>query len=770
MEQEVVKKESFDGIVKRITFHNPLNGYGIISVEILGEKKKKEDVVVILNQPKLFEGVTMNFTGDWINHPKYGKQFQATHSYEIPPTTKDGVIRYLSSGFFPGIGPATAKKIVNHFGEDVLDVFRDNIERLSEVKSINKKKLEVLKESWKENIEMNNIMLFLQECMVSTAFSVKIYKKYGINSISKIKENPYQLSYDISGIGFMFCDKLAMNLGVEEDSDYRIIAAIQHVLNDNQNDGHCYLTERQIKGRVKDLLKIDVSNKITSVLELEDLKKMILYIECERESGKKEKRYYAKDIYYDEKYVAEKVVRLSKKKYLSDTKKIKKELTDIISNSDIKLSEEQFNSVIGVLSNGLSILTGGPGVGKSTTVKFVYETLKKMGKNVLLAAPTGRASQRLMEIIGEEAKTIHRLLKWDPSISNFKMNERSPLDCDFIILDECSMIDIKLAASFLRAVGSNTQVLFVGDKNQLPSVGAGNFLADLIKSECVQLFSLEKVFRQAEKSKIISSAHAINKGFKPNVENPIKNPKIWTDGTDCMFIDSSMDKNDRTNPFSTNRYGMDTVDMIVKLYCEIVPKYLGKEVEVQILTPMNKGNVGTVEINKRIQEAVNPNSNNKNEIKLGDRIFREGDRVIQTSNNYDLNVFNGDIGYISSISNSENSMIVNFGDKDFSRLVKYEKQNISELQLAYSITIHKSQGSEFPVVIMPVLNQHYIMLYRNLIYTGLTRAKKMGIIIGQNDAFGASIRNINPNIRQTTLSKFISDMFHETQQELNLLF
>ncbi len=770
MEQEIVKKESFDGIVKRITFHNPLNGYGIVNVEVLGDKKLKDDVTVVLNQPKIFEGVTMHFTGDWINHQKYGKQFQASHVYEIPPTTKDGVIRYLSSGFFPGIGPATAKKIVNHFGEEVLDVFRDDIDRLMEVKSINKKKLEVLKESWKENIEMNNIMLFLQECMVSTAFSVKIYKRYGIKSIPKIKENPYQLSYDISGIGFMFCDKLAMNLGVKEDSDDRIIAAIQHVLSDNQNDGHCYLTERQVKGRVKDLLKLDVSEKISVILESEELKKMILYIECERESGKKEKRYYAKDIYYDEKYVAEKVVRLSKKKYASDKNKLKEELNGLISKSDIKLSEEQFNSVIGVLSNGLSILTGGPGVGKSTTVKFVYETLKKIGKNVLLAAPTGRASQRLMEIIGEEAKTIHRLLKWDPSISNFKMNDRNPLECDFIILDECSMIDIKLAASFLKAVDSNTQVLFVGDKNQLPSVGAGNFLSDLIKSNCVELFSLEKVFRQAEKSKIISSAHSINKGFKPNVENPLKNPGIWNDGTDCMFIESSMDKSDKTNPISTNRYGMDTVDMIVKLYSEIVPKYLGKESEIQILTPMNKGALGTIEINRRIQESINPSSSKKNEIKIGDRIFREGDRVIQTSNNYDLNVFNGDIGHINNISTSENTMIVNFGDKDFSRLVKYEKQNIIELQLAYSITIHKSQGSEFPVVIMPILNQHYIMLYRNLIYTGLTRAKKMAIIIGQTDAFGASIKNINPNIRQTTLSKFINDIYHETQQELNLLF
>jgi exodeoxyribonuclease V alpha subunit len=759
-------QETVEGIVHRITYHNPLNGYTVLNVKL----NNNNSVKIILDAEEIKEGVSMKFTGTWVVDSKHGEQFTATHYEKVTPFTKDGIINHLSSGDFPGIGPSTAEKIYNHFGKDTLKIFKDDITKVLEIKGVSKKKLETLVEKWKEDKEKQEISIFLAENMIKGQNARKIYKTYKYKTISIIKENPYQLSYDISGIGFMFCDKLAMNLGVEEDSDYRIIAAIQHVLSDNQNDGHCYLTERQVKGRVKDLLKIDVSDKITSILESEELKKMILYIEVERDSGKKEKRYYAKDIYYDEKYVAEKVVRLSKKKYASDTNKLREELTKLISNSDIKLSEEQFNSVIGVLSNGLSILTGGPGVGKSTTVKFVYEMLKKMGKNVLLAAPTGRAAQRLMEIIGEEAKTIHRLLKWDPSISNFKMNERSPLDCDFIILDECSMIDIKLAASFLRAVGSNTQVLFVGDKNQLPSVGAGNFLADLIKSNCVELFSLEKVFRQAEKSKIISSAHAINKGSKPNIENPIQNPEIWTNGTDCMFIESSMDKNDRNNPVSTTRYGMDAVDMIVKLYCEIVPKYLGKENEIQILTPMNKGNVGTIEINRRVQEAINPSSNKKNEIKLGDRIFREGDRVIQTSNNYDLNVFNGDIGYISNISNSENNMIVNFGDKDFSRLVKYEKQDISELQLAYSITIHKSQGSEFPVVIIPILNQHFIMLYRNLIYTGLTRAKKMGIIIGQTDAFGASVRNVNPNIRQTTLSKFINDMFHETQQELNLLF
>jgi len=762
---------TIEGIIKRITFHNPLNGYGILGVELTGNNtKEKNTTITVSNLLKVYEGVSMEFTGEWSTHPKYGKQFVAKHAYEVPPKSRDGVIGYLSSGFFPGIGPATAKRIVNHFGDDAFDMLKNDINRVFEIKGINKKKLKVLVESWEENREMNNIVPFLAQHMVTDGFAHKIYKVYRNETIPKIKENPYQLSYDIKGIGFMFCDKLAMSLGVEYDSEERIKAAIFHVLSNNQNDGHCYLTERQVKGRVKKITNLDVPDKVSNILLSEDMKKKIISISSERESGKTENRFYSKDIFYAEKYVSEKIVRLSKKNYISDKENLKKQLEIIISKSDIKLSEEQFNSVTGVLLNGLSILTGGPGVGKSTTVKFVYELLKKIGKKVLLAAPTGRASQRLMEIIGEEAKTIHRLLKFNPSISNFDKNEMNPLDCDFIILDECSMIDIKLANSFFRAVDSKTQVLLVGDKNQLPSVGPGNFLSDLISSQCIPVFSLEKVFRQAEKSKIISSAHSINKGFKPNIDNPIKQPEIWKDGTDCMFIESSMNKYDKSNPYSTIKFGLDTVDMIVKLYSEIIPKYMGKENEIQILTPMNKGAVGTIEINKRIQESINPKSNNKKEISTHqDKIFREGDRVIQTTNNYDLNVFNGDIGYIREIDVEELKMVVNFGDKDFSKLVTYSKQDIRDLQLAYSITIHKSQGSEFSTVIMPILNQHYIMLFRNLIYTGLTRAKKMGIIIGENGAFGASIKNINPNIRQTSLSQFIHENYNNVQKELEFL-
>lgn len=765
----IENKSSFVGVIKRVTFHNPLNGYGIISVEVIDDDKIKDKVTVTVNQPKIFEGVTMNFVGEWTKHPKYGKQFKAESCYELPPATKDAVIRYLSSGFFPGIGPITAKKIVNYFGDDALDVFRNNINRLEEVQGINRKKLKVLKDSWRENQEMNNIMLFLQEHMVSTVFSVKIYKEYGISSISIIKKNPYKLSSDINGIGFAMSDKLAMSLGFSDTGEERVTAAIHHILSSNHSDGHCYLTERQIKGRVKKLIGLDVSDKVVEILNNQEIEEEIVCINFSKDNGREERRYYSRDLYFDEKYVSEKVVRLAKKNYITDIQPLRKKLNDMISESDIKLSAEQFDSVIGVLSNGLSILTGGPGVGKTTCVKFIYDMLVSLGKDVLLAAPTGRAAQRMTEIIGFGSKTIHRLLKWDASRGTFRKSDKDPLECDFVILDECSMIDIRLAASFFRAISPNTQILLVGDKDQLPSVSPGNFLSDLMKSECIKVYALEKVFRQAEKSKIITYAHTINKGYVPNIESPIEKPNIWKDGTDCMFIDSSMDIDKSDIKFSTLKYGLNAMDMIVKLYSKTISEYLGKDSEIQILTPMNKGSIGTKEINKRIQEEINSKTEKKKEILIGEKTFREGDRVIQTSNNYDLNVFNGDIGYITKINPTDSSLMIRFGNKKSYKLISYERQNIIELDLAYSITCHKSQGSEFDIVIIPILNQHYIMLYRNLIYTALTRAKKMAIFVGEREAFDRSIKNINPNIRQTSLVKFIREHYEEIEEELEFL-
>lgn len=766
----MIETTSFVGVIKRVKFHNPLNGYGILSVEVVNKKDFKDNITITVNQSKLFEGVTMKFSGSWIKHPKFGKQFKCTSCQEVPPATTEAVIRYLSSGFFPGIGPVTAKKIVKYFGDDALEVFRHNIDRLTEVPGINKSKLRVLKDSWKNNQEMNNIMLFLQEHMISTVFSVKIYKTYGISSIPILKKNPYKLASDITGAGFIMADKLAMSLGFSKDSDERLSAAIHHILSNNQSDGHCYLTKKQIKTRIYKLINVESKQKINDILDREELEEGIVCLKVKK-GDVEENRYYSREIYYDEKYVAEKVIRLSKKRYANNKEDLRESLNSMLESSEIKLSEEQFDSVIGVLSNGLSVLTGGPGVGKTTTVKYIYDMLTNMNQQVLLAAPTGRAAQRMSEVIGSQSKTIHRLLKWDAGNGNFRKSEKDMLECDFVILDESSMIDIRLAASFFRAIPPSTQVLLVGDKDQLPSVGPGNLMADLIESDCIKVHNLEKVFRQAEKSQIITFAHEINKGKTPEIKTPIKNPEIWKDETDCMFIDSSMDKfnADKKASYSTLNYGMDSLDMIVKLYSETITKYMGKKSEIQILTPMNKGSIGTREINKRIQEAINPEEKGKAQIARGKDIFREGDRVIQTSNNYDLNVFNGDIGYITKINGKDSSLVIKYGKGNYSKLVQYERQNIIEIQLAYSITIHKSQGSEFESVIIPILSQHYIMLYRNLIYTGLTRAKKMAILIGERESLSRSVENVNPNIRQTSLKKFLKEHYEQTEPELEFL-
>jgi exodeoxyribonuclease V alpha subunit len=763
------EKDTIEGIIKRVTFHNPINGYGIINVELLGQTDTENNVTVTLNRPQVFEGVTMRFVGVWTKHPKYGKQFKCESCQELPPATKEAIIKYLSSSFFPGIGPSTAKKVVAHFGEDAIDVFRNNISRLDEIKNIPRKKIKVLKESWEEHFEMNNVMIFLQEHNMSTAYSVKIYKQYGYESIDKLKENPYRLSTDIQGIGFAMADKLAMSLGYTIDGEERISAAIHHILSNNQNDGHCYLTQRQIKIRLKKLLGIDVSDKAQIILDQQEIEEQIVCITLKNNNGNPEKRYYSRDIYYDEKYVAEKVVRLSKKQYISNKESLISDLNSMMENSEFKLSDEQFDAVINSLDKGLSILTGGPGCGKTLTVKFVYDMLVSMDKDIMLAAPTGRAAQRMSEVIGEEAKTIHRLLKFEPGTGKFKKCEKDLLEVDYIILDESSMIDIKLAASLFRAISPSTQILLVGDKDQLPSVGPGNIIADLIESKCVPTSFLTKVFRQAESSEIITYAHSMNKGKLPVTKNPLEKPEIWKDGTDCMFINSSMNWDKKGQPFNSLNYGLNTMDMIIKLYKDYIPKYLGKDSEIQILAPMNKGTIGTIEINKRVQEAINPKSVDKNEIIIGDRIFREGDRVIQTSNNYDLNVFNGDIGYITKINENDGQLFVEYQNGKNSKVISYERSDIMELNLAYCITIHKSQGSEFKTVIMPVVNEHYIMLYRNLIYTGITRAKKMGIIIGEQEAFERSIKNIDPNIRQTSLKTFLKENYDDVEAELEFL-
>jgi len=741
------KLEKLTATVDRILFKNDTNGYHVLNVEMSNLK----DTTVTINHPNIFEGFTYEFNGEWSTHAKFGNQFRAVSAFEVLPSSKEGLRSYLSSSFFPGIGPVIASRVISHFGDNVIEIFNNDLDKLLDVPGISKKKLEAIKAAWEKNKEINDVMMFLQSNGISTLYAKKIYEHYGKNCVSKVVSNPYRLARDIAGIGFLYADKVALQIGFAVDGLERIQACVHYILDQGSNDGHCYLYENQITTKSTELLKTDLKGKVKEALSdldrLEEIKAVII-------TGDKDKRYSSKKIYYNEKYCAEKIHLLKE-----NTSKVEvhDSLFDKIKD-DIILSEEQKDSVLGIIGKGVSVLTGGPGSGKTTTTKKLVRLLVNLGFNVVLAAPTGRASQRMTEVIGVQASTIHRLLAWDHENKAFLKNERNTLDADFIIIDESSMVDINLASSLLRATPANAQVLFIGDADQLPPVGPGDFFRDLINSEIVPVFKLNKIFRQGKESLIIKNAYDINNQIIPNIDTPLLNPKLWSDGTDCVFIDSGVPepfkKKEEYPKWSSLRYDLDFIGMICKLYTESIPKYIGKEKEIQILMPMNVGDFGTIKVNKVIQELINPEGPNKKEIHIKERILRDGDKVIQTKNNYDLEVFNGDIGKIIKIDKERTEITVTFSEE---REVIYAKSDILELDLAYAISIHKSQGSEFDCVILPIMMGHYRMLYKQLIYTGLTRAKKFAVFVGQRKALEIAVKNSNAQVRQTSLGTMLLD-------------
>lgn len=810
--------EKLSGIVKRITFHSVETGYSVLKVNSI--QRPNEELTVVVHQSKVFAGATMDFYGEWLTHPSYGLQFKASKVVERKPATTNALEKYLGSGLIKGVGPVTAKRIVKHFGDKTLDIFENSIEKLTEVEGIARLKLEMISKAWTEHQEIRNVMLFLQSHNISTLFAVKIYKTYGNDAIEIVQNNPYRLASDIYGIGFFSADKVALSLGLETDSPQRIEAAIEHALQNAREEGHCYLTHQQIIQSVSELISLNETHVIDETLQKQEQKEELKIRMLPDENGVRQKCYYAHSLYFDEQYIAVKVRQLVGFPVKLDKKHLQQDLDAVCRQHAVTLSEEQRQSVLQIAAERISILTGGPGCGKTTTTKALVDILQFMKKKVLLAAPTGRAAQRMSEVIGLEAKTIHRLLEYDPANGGFKHNEENPLQTDILIVDECSMLDVHLTAALLRAVPAHGQVVFIGDADQLPAVGAGNVLKDMIVSGVVPCLKLTKVFRQAQESLIISYAHEINKGEVPRIESPFHKPQVWQEKTDCLFIDSeeataeqlrfisrvkrftaesvrkAADVQTETNaagdpysednslsipakfshvdleallqaqkhseelkeviqkihPWSSLHYGFSAVGMIEKLYEAIIPKYYGKGAEIQILSPMTKGSLGTANLNKVIQEKINPGTEGKAQLTVGGRIFREGDRVIQKRNNYDLNVFNGDIGVITSVDNEDMEVSVIFKAGQQVKVVSYAREFLLELDLAYAITIHKSQGSEFQTIIIPLVTQHFGMLFRNLVYTGITRAKKLVVFVGTRKALAMAVNKQNTAIRQTALA------------------
>jgi exodeoxyribonuclease V alpha subunit len=812
--------EKLSGIVKRITFHSVETGWTVLKISPSNQPLLEKTVTV--HQSKVFAGATMDFYGNWAHHPKFGDQFKATKAVELKPATANALEKYLGSGLIKGVGPVTAKAIVKHFGKDTLEVFDKHIQKLMEVPNIAEKKLEMISLAWEEHKDIKDVMMFLQDYDISTLFATKIYKTYGKDAISIVSDNPYKLARDIFGVGFFSSDNIALKMGLGEQSEQRIQAAIDHVLDSSRDEGHCYLTKEQIIVQVNELLELQINEVIETILKKMEVEDRVKVRKLPLKEGEEPtKCYYAHSIYFDEEYIAKKVGELMKKKIHVDTARINTWISSFCGKNNISLSDEQKNSIIGIVQHGFSILTGGPGVGKTTTTKVLVQLLLAMKKSVLLAAPTGRASQRMTEVIGTQAKTIHRLLEWQAAQGGFKKNDKNPLQADFLIIDESSMLDVHLAAALLRAVSKETQVLFIGDKDQLPAVGAGNVFNDLIVSTAIPVFRLTKIFRQAEASFIIRYAHEINKGTIPQIVSPMANKGAWEQKVDCLFLDSeeatqeqlhfikrvkkmaaALPKNQadekereqkqingeeyefvipdkfrhvdieklaitqthidelkemlrKIHPWSTLHFGMNASATIKRLYSQTIPNYLGKHAEIQILSPMTKGSLGTMALNKLIQETVNPPRQGISQIQLGERIFRVGDRIIQRRNNYDLNVFNGDIGKITGIDNEELKIFVQFPMGSETKSVTFEKEALSEIDLAYAITIHKSQGSEFEAVIIPITTQHFNMLFRNLIYTGLTRGKKLVVFVGSRKALAMAAKNNKTVVRQTALQQLI---------------
>ncbi|PIE60637.1 MAG: recombinase RecD, partial [Desulfobulbus propionicus] len=526
-------EETIKGVVERVTFHNEANGWSVLKVSPF--KGYGELVTVTVHQTKVFAGATMSFTGKWTHHPRFGRQFKAEKATELKPATTSAVEKYLGSGLIKGVGPKTAQKIVGHFKEKTLGIFEQDIEKLLEVPGIAAKKLHMIQSAWNEHKAIREVMMFLQSYGISTLFAVRIYKQYGDEAITIVQAHPYRLATDFYGIGFFTADKVALALGYAEDSRMRIIAAIKHVLSASRESGDCFLTEDQIITRTTALLQLDIGSQIPGYLTSMEQENQLRVRRLQLgDSDIPDVCYYSKSMYYDEEYVAdtlkEKITTRNQ-----DTARIKKWIARYSDSIGLTLSKEQNNAVCSVVNQQCSILTGGPGCGKTTTTRMVVALLRAMGDTVLLTAPTGRAAQRMGEVIGVEAKTIHRLLEFQGT--GFKRNEQNPLKADFLIIDECSMLDITLTASLLRAVSTNTALLFIGDVDQLPSVGAGNVLKDLINSQVIPCYHLTTIFRQAEASHIITTAHAINAGIVSSLKSPFKTPQLWKT-SDCFFIDS----------------------------------------------------------------------------------------------------------------------------------------------------------------------------------------------------------------------------------------
>ena len=717
-----------EGTLERLTFQNDDTGY---TVARLIPKGKTYEVTVVGTLSGVNVGELLHLQGSWTSHPQYGHQFEVRSFSVQYPATIEGLRKYLGSGLVRGVGPVTANRIVDHFGLEILNVIETSPQRLLEVSGIGKKRAGQIARAWEDQKLIKEIMIFLQGHGVSTSLAVKIFKQYGEKSIEVVRANPYQLARDVYGIGFRTADKIARQMGIALTAPERLQAGLLYGLSMLSDEGHCFATRQQLLNEAGPLLEV---SQAECEVQLDALvAKDELFSEDMPDLGEGVRGIFLPPFYLAERGVTSKLrrIQLAQRDRLSGFQGVEweKAFAWLALQSPIELTKQQMEAVQMALTHKVSILTGGPGTGKSTITGSIIRMLQARKNSVLLSAPTGRAAKRLSETTGMEAKTIHRLLEFKPGASNvFLRDKENPLDADLVIIDETSMVDLLLMNHLLGAIDQGSHVLLVGDVDQLPSVGPGNVLRDLIASGVVPVTRLDTIFRQAEDSYIIVNAHRINQGEMPVVSQKAKD----------FFLFSEQDP-------------QKAADWVVDLVANRIPQKFGfsSATDIQVLSPMHRGSVGVAELNLRLQEALNPPGAGKVEYRHGSRVFREGDRVMQIRNDYERLVFNGDMGKITEINLEDASLMIDYDG----RAVPCEFSQLDEVVHAYAVSIHKSQGSEFPVVVIPLLVQHYMMLQRNLVYTAVTRARKLVVLVGSRKAIAMAVKNNRIAERNTRLAK-----------------
>jgi len=712
--------------IERITYYNQENGYTIAKAKVGGRHGL---VTVVGNLLSVNAGEALKLKGQWHNHPKFGEQFKITSYESAVPATVKGIEKYLGSGLIKGIGPVMAKRIVSKFGLETLNIIETDIKKLHEVEGIGDKRIGMIQKAWDEQKEIREVMLFLQSQGVSPAYGAKIFKQYGKKSIRLVRDNPYRLATDISGIGFLTADRIAEKLGIAKEAPIRAEAGILYVLHHLSDEGHVYYPYESLAEECKKILGVEKETIVKAFGKIATEKKIIIE-DLNREGELKEnnKAVYLAKFHVSEAGIANKLKHLMLVPKTLRTFDKEKAIGWVQGELKIQLAENQKQAVRESIDKKIMVVTGGPGTGKTTIIDSIIRIYRKLGKRVLLAAPTGRAAKRMTEATGHEAQTIHRLLEFSPKEGGFQRNENNPLEGGLIVIDETSMVDTILMYHLLKAIPGEATLVLVGDVDQLPSVSAGNILKDIIDSGFIPTVRLTEIFRQAKESLIIVNAHRVNNGLMP----------IFTYHKDRLqdFYFFEIEEPEKV------------LEKIIELCRDKIPQKFGYNPvnDIQVLTPMHRGVVGASNLNAELQKHLNHSSD---ELIREGKFLKVGDKVMQIRNNYDKEVFNGDIGRIIKIDREEQEIIVDYDG----RRVSYEYPELDEIVMAYAISVHKSQGSEYPVVVMPILTQHYMLLQRNLLYTGITRGKNLVILLGTKKAITIAIKNDTPQKRHTLLKE-----------------